>query len=70
MRPRIVSFGYNSKIIAGNSVIIEDVAKSLLGRLHGLRKTKDDKAAPIIFIAHSLGGLVVKKVSTKFIKAI
>lgn len=59
---RIFSYGHNSNTVNSNSVMsIEDVANSLLGRLFGVRKTKEQKAVPIIFIAHSLGGLVVKK---------
>lgn len=63
IKARVLSLGYNSRVVGSNSVInIEDIAKSLLGRLYDLRDTKKEKATPIIFVAHSLGGLIVKKV--------
>ena len=39
---------------------IDDAAATLLDRLDGERQ--DGKTKPIIFISHSLGGIVVKKV--------
>jgi surfactin synthase thioesterase subunit len=61
---RIMAFGYDSKMFFSSSVTdIEDVACTLLNRLDGERD-KRHKNRPIVFIAHSLGGIVVKKVST------
>jgi alpha-beta hydrolase superfamily lysophospholipase len=34
----------------------------LLERIRGERKSQSDRHKPIIFIAHSLGGILVKKV--------
>ena len=41
---------------------IDDAAQELLNRLHGDRRSLAERSRPIIFIAHSLGGVIVKKV--------
>ncbi len=59
-----MSYGYGSGGILSKSVSdIDDVARELLTRLHGKRRTTAERARPILFIAHSLGGVVVKQVS-------
>lgn len=62
---RILTFGYNSTIAFSNSVAkLEDKALDLLNRLSGDRATHDIKARktrPIVFIGHSLGGILIKK---------
>jgi hypothetical protein len=58
---RIMSYGYNSETAFSKVVTdIDDEAAILLDRLNGERQEK--KTHPIIFISHSLGGIVVKKV--------
>jgi alpha-beta hydrolase superfamily lysophospholipase len=60
---RIFVFGYNAKK-AGNGAELDfqDVAGQLATGLLRHRTTKEEKTRPIIFMAHSLGGLTVKKV--------
>ncbi|KAI1873600.1 hypothetical protein JX265_005222 [Neoarthrinium moseri] len=65
---RIMSFGYNSSIThfypsGGKTVApeltVDDHSKSLFQALVGLRDETSSKDRPIIFVSHSLGGLVV-----------
>jgi len=67
-----MSYGYNSGGILSKSVggilsksvsDIDDVARELLDRLDGIRRSTAEKERPILFVAHSLGGVVVKQVS-------
>ena len=59
---RIMTHGYNSTVAFSNSVArIEDKALEFLNRLSLKRNAVRSKARPIVFICHSLGGLVVKK---------
>ncbi|KAF2253566.1 hypothetical protein BU26DRAFT_386212, partial [Trematosphaeria pertusa] len=62
---RIHAFGYKSTWhdMRGSILNICDIAESLLGAIHNsptIRKAKDTK---IVLIAHSMGGLVAKKVA-------
>ncbi|KIV92177.1 polyubiquitin [Exophiala mesophila] len=59
---RIMTFGYDSSLLLSRSKAgIEDFALDLLNRIWMLRQTQKTKARPLIFVAHSLGGVVVKK---------
>ena len=59
-----MSFGYNSETVFTQSVEdITDTATSLLERLNIKRQDAAERTRPIIFISHSLGGIIVKKVS-------
>lgn len=61
---RIMSYGYNSKTAFSKSVTdIEDESTLLLNYLAGERRLEVEKSRPILFISHSLGGIIVKKVS-------
>ena len=59
---KIMSYGYNSEVVFSKAVTdIVDEAAMLLDRLDGERL--EGKTRPIIFISHSFGGIVVKKVA-------
>jgi len=66
-----MSYGYNSSTAFSKAVTdINDEATMLLDRLNGEREGKDQKSRPIIFVSHSLGGIIVKKASVLSIMAI
>lgn len=59
---RILSYGYDTVLIENrNKSSIPDLAKSFLGAIHAARLDAKEESRPCIFIAHSLGGLVVKE---------
>ena len=58
---RIWTFGYNSGLFNSTRASIYDYANQLLSRVAGVRE--DHEHYKIIWVCHSLGGLVVKSVS-------
>jgi hypothetical protein len=59
---RVLLFGYNSAIGLNTSTSgLSGAAENLLARLRV--KRQNDTQRPIIFLAHSLGGIVIKHVS-------
>ncbi|KAJ9157629.1 hypothetical protein NKR23_g352 [Pleurostoma richardsiae] len=58
---RIMMFSYNSNaVFSASSGTVNDHARNLLEQLRQKRR-KEDPNRPIIFICHSLGGLLVKR---------
>ncbi|KAF4343770.1 ankyrin repeat [Fusarium beomiforme] len=58
---RIFTFGYDSRIaFTGSASRVDDHARNLLERLMAKRRYFSEKR-PLIFICHSLGGIVVKR---------
>jgi len=61
-RSRIMTFGYDARVTGTRNVIgIQENAGNLLEALTTLRRNKEERKRPIIFIGHSLGGIVIKK---------
>ncbi|KAJ9156533.1 ankyrin [Pleurostoma richardsiae] len=57
---RIMTFGYNSAVAFSKSIAsIDDFAVELLERLTSARRAATSR--PLVFICHSMGGIVVKK---------
>ena len=63
LNSRVFSYGYDSSTAFSKAVTdITDEAAMLLDRIKGERKSQAERHRPIILIAHSLGGILVKKV--------
>ena len=60
---RVMSYYYDARIFSRSVSDVKDVARGLIANLRAKRVSVEEKKRPIIFIAHSLGGIVVKKVS-------
>jgi len=61
---RIMSYGYNSAVQFSKSVAVtETFAEQLLEDLISWRNSYAEQRRPVIFICHSLGGIVFKQVS-------
>ncbi|MCJ1451370.1 hypothetical protein MMC28_001706, partial [Mycoblastus sanguinarius] len=59
---RVLNFSYNADAAFGNTTAdILDHAKNLLASLVDQREDDDGKQRPIIFMAYSLGGIIVKQ---------
>lgn len=58
-----MAFGYTTSIspLHRSTALISDIAKQLLYHLHNKRTSEAQRQRPIIFIAHSLGGIVIKE---------
>lgn len=60
---RVMSFGYNSIVqFSKGTAGISEFAEQLLEALMAWRTSPEEKKRPIIFICHSLGGIVFKQV--------
>jgi Putative serine esterase (DUF676) len=59
----VLTFGYNANAAFGNIIAdIVDYAKDLLSSLIDKCEEENETWRQIIFIAHSLGGIIVKQV--------
>ncbi|KAH6627297.1 hypothetical protein B0J18DRAFT_396697 [Chaetomium sp. MPI-SDFR-AT-0129] len=58
---RIHTFGYPSGVTRESIINVSDIARSLLAAVKDSPIINKGKPPPLIFIAHSMGGLVVKK---------
>lgn len=59
---RIMTYGYKSVVVnSTNFQTFEDIATQLIASLRSLAEGPTTR--PIVFIAHSLGGIIVKQVS-------
>ena len=64
-----MTFGYDADVLSitktAGSNTLRDHGKTLANDLAMRRARSDSTGRPLIFVAHSLGGLVVEQVSTK-----
>ncbi|KAH8766024.1 hypothetical protein F5883DRAFT_349239, partial [Diaporthe sp. PMI_573] len=61
-KPRVMSFGYNSVVQFSSGIAeISEFAEQLLEALMAWRTSPEEKRRPVIFICHSLGGIVFKQ---------
>ena len=59
---RVMTFSYNAAVLSGASnASIADHAHSLLDRLVSNRSGPHQRHRPLIFVGHSMGGLVIKQ---------
>ncbi|TVY82809.1 Protein SERAC1 [Lachnellula suecica] len=63
-KARIMTFGYSSQLKdRGNLAGISEWAHHLLVCISSVRKTAEERQRPIIFICHSLGGIVAREIN-------
>ncbi|KAK4241992.1 hypothetical protein C8A03DRAFT_11797, partial [Achaetomium macrosporum] len=60
---RVMSFGYESRVLSRSTGGVQEAAEQLLRLLDGVVLNTGSEQRPLVFIAHSLGGLVLKTAS-------
>jgi hypothetical protein len=63
-RARVFLYGYDSKLQGTEAPtnILDDYAKTLMGRLRLLHRSAEGQKRTLVLIGHSLGGLIIKQV--------
>jgi len=61
---RVLTYGYDSQLFENKSFQnIEDIASTFRKALSAVRRTDNNvMPRPLVFVAHSLGGIVLKEV--------
>lgn len=60
---RVLSYGYKASVFFSNSSInVRNAANTLLQRLYHARESDAEKKRNLVFVAHSVGGIIVKQV--------
>ena len=57
---RIYTWGYCADILGGSTTTVFQHARNLLSNVADIRISSVDRQRPIVWVAHSLGGIVVK----------
>lgn len=66
-RTRVMTFGYDASVVGNTSVAgIRDNARKLLVFLRNKREDDGTRHRPIVFVGHSLGGIIIKQVWPHF----
>lgn len=61
---RVITYGYDTGLFGSKSVqSVDDLARSMIKKLEAIRQLGRHRK-PIVFIAHSLGGIVLKRALT------
>jgi triacylglycerol esterase/lipase EstA (alpha/beta hydrolase family) len=60
-----MAYGYNANVVQSKAITnVKNEAEILLRYVENNRRLVEERSRPIIFVCHSLGGIVMKKVMT------
>jgi len=66
---RVITYGYDTTLCGSKSAQgIDDLARSMVKKLEAIRQL-GPRCKPIVFLAHSLGGIVLKRAITLMAKS-
>ncbi|KAJ4286664.1 hypothetical protein N0V90_012916 [Kalmusia sp. IMI 367209] len=65
-RSRIMIYGYESKLDSRSTNRLSDYCRGLIEQLGNVRQTEEELLRPIIFIAHSYGGIIAANAHSGF----